>query len=168
MSRDAELIKLANGTGSVQHPPTIQLSRHTGTVSTPVLVRSGSIVPMMPILTLRGCGYNAPVNVFGGATMTYTFSTTVSRGEAKDEAMEPWKDEDDNFVLFNPTKRRGGSVHADDCFRTRSPDIAKKMIEERGFSMRMKIRGTRSGPASVIKAGRIVVIDLADESKVHG
>lgn len=73
--------------------------------------------------------------------------------------MEPWKDEDGNFVLFDPAKRREGSVRADDCIRTRSAEQAKKLIEKRGYGMRMRIRGTRGGPASMIKAGRIVVVE---------
>ncbi|MCH8151394.1 MAG: hypothetical protein IH830_03360 [Planctomycetes bacterium] len=96
--------------------------------------------------------------------MAFTFSSTVSRGEAKGEPMEPWKDKNGNFVLFDPAKRREGGVRADDCTRTRSPELARKLIEERGYSMRMRIRGTRGGPGSMIKAGRIDVIDISQDS----
>lgn len=93
--------------------------------------------------------------------MAIEFTSTVTRGEAKGERMEPWKDEDGCYVLFDPSKRRDGSVKSIDCFRTRSASVAAKMIKERRYSMRMRLCGSRGGAASMIKADRIVMIDIS-------
>ncbi len=89
--------------------------------------------------------------------MGYRFSSEVSRGAAKGEPMEPWLDKDGNFVLFDPAKRREGSVHEADYSRTRSSEQAKKLIENDGVSMRMRIRGAPSSSPSLVKAERIVI-----------
>lgn len=74
--------------------------------------------------------------------MEYEFSSTVSRGHAKGEPMEAWRDSERRYELFDPTKRDGsGSVRTSECVRVRSSTEAKRLVGERAFSMRMRVRG---------------------------
>lgn len=94
--------------------------------------------------------------------MSFKFRSTVSRGKAEGEPMEAWID-GGCFVLFDPSKRRGGAVHSRDYTRVRSSEQAKRLIEEQGYSMRMCVRGVRRG-ASIIQASRIEIIDTSSEA----
>lgn len=89
--------------------------------------------------------------------MQITFSSMVRRGEEKGEALEPWTDKGGNFVLCDPAKRHGGRVYVKDCVPTPSAEEARKLIEDQGFSMRMRIRGGSEEATRMVRANRIEI-----------
>lgn len=89
--------------------------------------------------------------------MSYEFRSIVARGEAMGELMEAAKDRDGNYVLFHPADREFGTVYKEHCVRVRSSEEARRMIEEEGYSMRMRIVGSSAGSGSMIQASRIVI-----------
>jgi len=88
--------------------------------------------------------------------MGYRFVAHVSRGEDKGKKLVPWKDKDGNFVLFDPRRRDRGSVHSKDYTLTRSSKVAKDLIADRGFRMRMVLEGSKKA-ARLIAAKSITI-----------
>lgn len=91
--------------------------------------------------------------------MQIRFTSSIRRGEEKGQLLEPWTDKSGNFVLCDPAKRHGGRVYVKDCVPTRSAEEARKLIEDQGFSMRMRIRGGAEEVTRMVRAERIAIED---------
>lgn len=95
--------------------------------------------------------------------MQIRFTSNIRRGEEKGQLLEPWTDKSGNFVLCDPAKRHGGRVYVKDCVPTTSAEEAKKLIEDQGFSMRMRICGGAEDATRMVRAERIA-IDVASST----